>query len=405
MVVAHCFSMGIFDFFKRKKQKAETKEKKIINLQDLDNWTNDQLSILKNQKDNFHSIVKDRISNLSTEIEQGTVSLYNIDWDKIKVEERIKQIVKENMSNYSSHLRQLMIELKNLEESNLNKEKIYTMFSAFEKRAGTNYQKSTYLIGKEIEYINKSISLFFKDIDKIHSDNKDLLYKTETLSAIRKNLEELEESDKTIAKIREEINKIEKEANISENELKNHETALNEAKKGAEYTEWKEKTDKFQERKENLKREIQTLQSIIDFKALARIWHENPPEMSVLTEYRSNFHLTFHKEKGEVLTRLINSLENKEAIKDAISKISDLEKEIKNINTENSPSLNLEEEMQKLKEKISSLQERKSAEKKKADKLTLARTPIINTITSDIGTLNIDIAVSLFKYKIGMFLY
>src|SRR3989344_1563669 len=155
--------MGIFDFFKSRKEKEEPKNTEVIAIGELGSWIENKSTELKNQKTEFHALVKNRVSKLSDELRHGTESFKNIDWQEIKVEDRIKQIVKENLNNYASHLGLLIQELNKLEESSLNKEKIYLIFSAFEKRAAMNYQKSTYLIGKELESINKSMSTFFKD--------------------------------------------------------------------------------------------------------------------------------------------------------------------------------------------------------------------------------------------------
>ena len=195
-------------------------------------------------------------------------------------------------------------------------------------------------------------------------------------------------------KIKLEINQIGKRISLLENELKNKEKIFNEIKKEKEYMDWKQNMEKFQKRKETLNKEIQMLASIIDFKALARVWHENPKEMSTLTEYRSNFQLTFNKDKGEVLSRLINLLENKKDIHNAISSIKNLEKEIKDTNLENSPSLYLEKEIQKSKDEISSLQEKVPMENKKIDKLVLARTPIIDRITQNVNLFNPNIRIT-----------
>src|SRR3989344_1469106 len=385
--------MKILDFFKKRKEKIEIEEE-VINFKDLDSWIEDKSLEFKNKKTEFHTLLKGCVSKLSQDIKQNTPSLKNIDWEKMKVEERIKHTVKENLINYESHLNDLIRELNNLEESKLNKEEIYSIFLAFEKRSTISYQKSTYLIGKEIEEINKSMSLFFKNIGKVHQEHKDFIGKMEVLSNINKNLKELHESSKPISKIKLEINQIGKRISLLENELKNKEKIFNEIKKEKEYMDWKQNMEKFQRRKETLNKEIQMLASIIDFKALARVWHENPKEMSTLTEYRSNFQLTFNKDKGEVLSRLINLLENKKDIHNAISSIKNLEKEIKDTNLENSPSLYLEKEIQKSKDEISSLQEKVPMENKKIDKLVLARTPIIDRITQNVNLFNPNIRIT-----------
>lgn len=382
--------MKILDFFKRK-EKEEPKIKKVINFENLNQLIENNTLEFKNKKTEVYKIVKSHISRLSEDYNKNKLSFKNIDWEKMKVEERIKQIVRENLINYESHLNKLIEELNNLEEYNLNKEKIYSIFSIFEKRATISYQKSTYLIGKEMEEINKSMLVFFKNIEKTYDENKDFIYKTEILSDISKNQRELEELNKNISQIKYEINQTEKIIDNLENELKNQNNAINNIKKEKIYIEWIQKNEKFNDINKKLNEEIQNLQNIIDFKALARIWHENHQEMNILKEYRSNFGITFNKDKGEILTRLTNLLQNKENIHDLISKINCLEKEIKNINIENSPSLNIEREIQKTSEEILSLKDKKFSENKKIDKLTLSIKPIINKMTQNLSIINLNI--------------
>ena len=113
--------------------------------------------------------------------------------------------------------------------------------------------------------------------------------------------------------------------------------------------------------------------------------------MSIVKEYRSNFHEAFQKDKGEVLTRLIAPLENKEAINKSLTEIVGLEREIKNTKLENSPSLNLEEKIKKARSKLDGLHGKKAIENKKADKLTSARTKLCNTLKSDLLGLGTDL--------------
>src|SRR3989344_2912855 len=115
--------MKILDFFKKRKEKIEIEEE-VINFKDLDSWIEDKSLEFKNKKTEFHTLLKGCVSKLSQDIKQNTPSLKNIDWEKMKVEERIKHTVKENLINYESHLNDLIRELNNLEESKLNKEEI-----------------------------------------------------------------------------------------------------------------------------------------------------------------------------------------------------------------------------------------------------------------------------------------
>ena len=386
--------MGIFDFFKKKPLESKIAQKEVLNIQDLDKWVNENLSKTQNQKSTYHKNIKNQVSLLSKEIDQHTQNFERIEWDKIKEDERIKRIVKENLNNYAIYLNQLMSELSKLEESDISKEIIYSMFSAFEKKASMNYQKSTYLIGKEIELINKSISIFFKEINNLHEENKGALIKTSTLEEVKNSLKELSNIEITISKFNEQLKNYEKEVESSKKEVDKQEAILKEKINSVEFKNWQEKNKELQNKKDNLSREMQKLSNIIDFKKLAKIWHENIYEMSSLTEYRSNFIQTFQSDKGELLRKLIEQLENKETIKIVILKINELEREIENTNIEKSPALNFEKNIEEIRSKISNIQEKHLAENRKLEKVMLTKKPIINELKNNLTAFNQDIILN-----------
>lgn len=384
--------MGIFDFFKKRKEKDKPKEIKIISLKDLSPWVEKRSSELEQERNNFNLLMKNNISKLCSELKRGVTSLNNIGWEKIKVEYKIKQIVKENLGNYISHLEKLIFDLESLKEADLTKNKIVSIFSAFEKKAGMNYQKSTFLIGKEMEIINNGVAVFFREIERIYKENNELLQTLENISSTKEKLEKLNQLDRVIFDFKEEINKMDEKISELEKEIEKREAEINRIRKEAEYLEWMEEKNKLNGKKEKLNIEMEILRGAIDFKTLAKLWHENPKEMSIVKEYRENFYKAFEKDKGKFLTGLINLLDNQDIINKAITEIINLEKEIENTKIEMSPSFKLEEKIEKAKAEILDLRERKIIESKKIDKLLFNRTSFLSALNSNLFDLGLRLS-------------
>ena len=377
--------MRIFDFFRSRKEKEEPEEKKAVSLADLDIWAENRFSKLEREKREFNELVKSNSYKLAEELRKGIISLNNINWEKIKENNRVKQIVKENLRNYVFHLGQLASNLENLEKTNQMKDKLISMFSAFENKAGLNYHKSTFLIGKELEGINNSLLSFSKDLKKMCEEKNELLQNFDDILIVREKLKTLDQSEKIILNVRDGVLKTDSQIRKLESEIKDYEAELIEVKKSAEYLEWEERKNKLKEKNENLKREIQTLYWLVDFKVLARLWHENSKEMSVVKEYKDNFYESFLKDEREVLARLVNLLENKEALNKKIVEITDLEKEVKNTMLENSPVSEFEEKIKKTRNEVLNLYEIKDIENKKVEKLVFAKNNLLNVLNFNIS--------------------
>jgi len=197
--------MKFFNLF-RKKKEEKINEIENIPFEELTSWIELKALTLAKGKEAFTNLIKSRINQLSDELESGIEGLNKIDWEKIRADERIKNIIKDTLKNYIMHLQQLILDLITLEE--VERIKIENIFTIFDKRAGKSYQKSTFLIGKELGVINKSISNLFKDLDKLQEENKVLLEHVEVISNIKKTLKESENMKNLILEVDHEIERI-----------------------------------------------------------------------------------------------------------------------------------------------------------------------------------------------------
>ena len=106
--------MGIFDFFKRKKQEFEEQTEEKISFKEIDNWINEKKQKIKdNQKEPLQKI-KENLSELLDGLDDKIEVLRNFDLDKKKAPERAKLIVKENFNKFIDYLEKLIFDLKDL---------------------------------------------------------------------------------------------------------------------------------------------------------------------------------------------------------------------------------------------------------------------------------------------------
>ena len=102
--------MGFFDFFKKKKEQVVEIEK--ISQNEFQDWLLNKKTKIEKQEQGFSILIKERISQFISELEEKISALHKIDIEEKKVEEKIKLIVKENLRNYIDYLEKLIIKLK-----------------------------------------------------------------------------------------------------------------------------------------------------------------------------------------------------------------------------------------------------------------------------------------------------
>tara|TARA_Y100000310_G_scaffold209284_1_gene209896 strand:+ start:232 stop:630 length:399 start_codon:yes stop_codon:yes gene_type:complete len=125
----------IFNFFKKKKQEIENNQRQPLNQ------------------------VKEFLTELLNELDDKIIVLKNFDLDEKKAPERAKLIVKENFDKFIYYLDGLILDLKEIESDSLEIliYKINSTFSEFDKKSLMSFQKSTFLIGKELGDISETI--------------------------------------------------------------------------------------------------------------------------------------------------------------------------------------------------------------------------------------------------------
>ncbi|OIO81705.1 hypothetical protein AUJ84_00565 [Candidatus Pacearchaeota archaeon CG1_02_32_132] len=379
--------MGFLDFFRKRKEKVNEIER--IGYDEIESWNKNKALLIDNEKKVFHESINVRVSELVKKLRDGTRIVEEIDWEKIKAEDRIKLIVRENLDNYMSYLEKLIEDLEGQDEFDENK--MREAFLAFEKKAGMSYQKATILIGNELANIQEIIRNFFKEFDKMKKENKKLIDNIIVMESLKEKLITVRESDRTIAIV---INGIENDEKNVERLNKKIEELKKEIiliKESDRYISWKEKKEKLEAHIIKLNMEIRYLRDMIDFKILARIWHENEEEMETINMYKSNFQKGFQKDKSGILKKLIQTLENKDKINKKLEDVFNLEREIRDYKLEVNPEVEVEEKIDKMDSDVQILKEKMSKEEKKVDKLATGKEKIIKEIGEKLKSFNVEL--------------
>jgi len=350
--------MGIFDFLKRKeKDKQEVVEK--ISFEQIKEHINEMKKKILKEQETPQKQIKENLLVFVKSLEKRKEVLQNLDLKDKKAPEHVKLIVKENFQNFIYHLEKLILDLKQLDEVFLDVcledliNKINTVFSEFEKKSLISFQKSTFLIGKELGYIKEDITKFFRLFNKIIKENNKSIEKIKIISNIEHKLKEIDdlkhiefENNQIIENIKEKINDFKGKIQELEGEIEN-------IKSTQTYIKNLKNKQEIEIKKTKLIIELQKLREMINFKALAKVYHSIEDKMSMIKEYKENFKQSFEKYSLEDFLRLIDIKDiNQESIKNKIKDIHELKEGIKNIKIEEDETENLEKEIKHIKEKI-----------------------------------------------------
>lgn len=386
--------MGIFDFFKKK---PEIK-KEIIHFNELDSFIKNKKEEIENKKSNFESQIRQRLSVFIKELEEKAIVLEKIDLSERRADERAKFIVRENVFGYLNNLKKLIENLKNIEEDFENPDLIGAILNKidnFEKKSFMNYEKATFLIGKEIGAIKDSISLFLKNLNILILENQNSINPFEIIFSIESSVNDLKE----INDLREDMNKLVlnniKKLSALEEQRKKQELEIEKIKNSKEYLEELEKNREFEIKKKNFEKIIYELKQMIDFKALANVFHYDAKKMNMLNEYNSNFSDSFKKDNGIRIVKLLEEAgKNNHDIIQKINNIIEKRKELENYNISNAQSekiSSLRENINKIKQKISEIQQENAKEKKKSEKLEGNKRETLDLIKKDLLKMDVEL--------------
>ncbi len=381
---------NIFRFFKKKKPEQETPEQ--INFKEIPNYINKKKEKIKNNQEEPQKQIRENLSELLQELEKNTLVLKNIDLEGKKAPEAAKLIVRENFSNFIYYLEKLISDLKELDSESLETliSKINSIFSEFEKKSLTSFQKSTFLIGDELKAVADNIKKFFKSFNKIIKENNPSIEQKNKISIIEKKLTEFNDLEKIESENNKSIENIENKTKDFENRIQELKKEIENMKKTQKYIEQIKNKQELETAKIKLVIELQTLKEMIDFKALAKVYHSIEEQMNIIKIYKDNFKQGFEKYGSEKLLELIDiKAINQEPIKEKIKTINTIKQNINNIKIEKDPTKELKDEINHVKQKIGELNIEKLSIERRCKRLQEDESKIKNEVVEEFKGLNV----------------
>jgi len=382
--------MKLWDIFKKKKEKPQKPQK--LSQAELQDWLFNKQVEMSNKEQHFFDEVKEKTVKLIQELTDEITVLNQIDFDKKKEREKIKAIVQENFRNYIINLERLIQKIQAIENSSNIISQINKMFHDFDKKSKPNYEKATYLIGKEMAATKESIRGFFKELEKVIKNNKKYIEDSQIIESIKKDIDKYKGTIKINSQIVEEIEEQAQKINEISASLQEKEKEKEKIKESKEYLEKEEEIKKLKIKKEELEQGILKLKQLINFKSLANICHKNEKEMSLIKEYKENFKQAFNKAGGEDLAHLLKgSNQHTEEILNLIQKINSTKQELSSTQIEHTNLNIINDSITKLKYELEQTKSVKETKKKAQNKFEENKDNVLKALKEKLSKVNIEL--------------
>ena len=381
--------MGIFSIFKKSKQ---IEENEVVSKGDLLNWLLNKKKEHYSKEQEFITPIKERISQLISELKEEIIVLENVDFEKKKVDSRVKLIVKENLRNYVGYLQKMIERLGEVNKRDKMVDKINFIFEDFNKKSKMSYEKITFIVGKEMQATKDSLNKFLKDLERILKSNKKEFEEFETIGLLEEDVKELKNIEENKAKVLKILNEdIEKIENIEQN-LKEKEREVKEIKQSDKFKQEEEKRKERGLKKQELEKNILDLFILIDFKALSSFYHKFESEMELVKEYKNQFKYNLQRWGVSALLNLIQEakLEN-EKILNLTREIDIKEKQILDTIIDDFGIDGLEKEIIKDKFDLQIIESEKSSKEKKLKSLDQDLNKALNEIKDKLEKIDVEL--------------
>ena len=390
--------MGILKFLGKmfREEKTEEPTKTKISFSEIKNWIEKREQEEETKEKDVLSEIKLMIENLIKELQEKIIPLKNFDVEEKKETDQIKGIVINARKKYIESLEELISKLKNLEETKLENciKKINRIYSDFGKNSFKNYERATILIGKEMGEIKKSLGIFSQDLLNKFEENKYLIGSFKSLSEIRENLNQINETDKDLKEIEKERMDLNKEVENKKKEKIDLEKNLDKVKNSEDFLKNIEAQKKVELSKKELKEEILKLNSLIDFKSLADFFHIFPKQMKLVKEYKENFSENLEKYGSKEISNLLNQANlNNETIQNKMSEIKTKKDEIEILegNIKEDKSKKMGYEIEEFEKELKNLESDKLKEDKREERLKSQKEDLIKELKEKLHKEDIEL--------------
>jgi len=383
--------MGIFEFFRKKiagiekeRDNGENDKKEKIKFEELEKWLLAKKGKEKEEEKKVIFEISELILKLVNELNTEKSAIEKIDLKERKEQEKVKLLVLEALSKYSENIESLVEELSELRLESIDSciVEINSLFVDFEKKSHMNYEKATFLVGKEMAAVKNSIKNFFKNIDAVLTENKQLIENIKIIDSSIEKFGKIKDGEKEKMNIIKELDELNEKIHELEEKEKLSIEKINKIKNSEEYISNKKIIEEAVMKKEKLDEEILQLKKMIDFKALKKEFHSDEKKMNLIHEYEQDFEQIFKKDN------LLSFIEKDKREKIA-EEIEIIKKEKKKIEED----INQKDKLEEIDNEFESLQKQKEnliEEKEKIEKS-------IEKIENNIGAIKNEISLTLKK--------
>jgi hypothetical protein len=384
--------MGIFGFFKKKKEVAEVREIEVVSQDNLFEWILNKKKEYQEKEQEFLVPIKERIFQFVSELNSEISILEGVNIDEKKVDHRIKLIVKENLRNYIRYLEKMIERLNEIYEREKIVEKINFIFEDFNKKSRMSYEKITFIVGKEMQATKESIKKFLSDLGKIFKDNEKDFEEGGIVDLVEEKIERLKKFKEENFKLEEFLNEDIEKLKILKDNLSEKEKKLFELRESDKYREEGNKVKEFELKKQELQRNFKVLNSLIDFKALSNFYHKFENEMKLVKEYRENFKQILKRANMEEFVLLLKEAKlDNEKILEMVEKINIVKKQISEIIIDDLGVGNLERDIQRIKSEVQMIEFEKLSKEKKLKSFEDNLSRVLGEIKRELSKIGVEV--------------
>ena len=389
--------MGIFDFFRKK----QVLEKEKIKLDNIDKYINNKKKENETKEKQFFESIKNSLDDLINLLAEKNNVLKKINLDEKKADPRAIFIIRENLAHYIELLDRLIEELKQLESENLSEliTDIDSLFIDFEQRSRLNFEKATFLIGKELGEVKDAINNFIRNLKKELDENKSILENSKILSQIEARLGELDENVKIINEINNNIKDNNLKIKSIEGNISSSEVEIVKLRSSESYKKETSLEAEINVKNEELEKEAYKLKDMIDFKKLANLFHYDSKKMTTINEYKLNFINTFNKDKLLSLVPLLDEANMADSfISQKANEIMHKEKEIGKIKSEfnkkeSESIVDLNKKLTSLRSDLEYTLRENQKEEKRKEKTEKTRKDVLELLNQEFTKINVDLDI------------
>jgi hypothetical protein len=385
----------VFSFLKNILKKDFVKEVKeeLLDFNDIRTWIKNKELELKDKEQKVLDSIHVKINLLNTTSNEKLIILNDFNFEATKSDDRVRSIVKDSLMTYIASVKRLIksvndLPYKDLEDYAFKMEKLFTDFF---KKSQMSYQKSTFLVGKEILAVKNVLIKFYKQQKNIFESDEKIILITHALSVIQLKLDLIEENKKSCKELSDKTKALNKKIKEEKNKSKTLSKDLEQLKTSKKYSDNIEKEKNVESGKSYLKMEYLNLKRLVNFKALANEFHSSTKHMLVVKSFKNHF-ITAIKQDSTSLIKLLDEAKlSSDLISSKILKLSKYEKDLlkKEASIKHGFVSDILNDIKKSDAKVDSLNDEKSKEQTILEKLSASKESLIEHIKEEL--LSIDV--------------